>query len=98
VSDLQVSRWAGAFGVAGFVVFLVALPAQLPRRHYGTRRGHRTIQPLPDEHQHVRSHSHIARRPAHHGLPLVFLAGFSHLIMQARQGYQVITTATVAAR
>lgn len=24
--DLNVVRWAGAFGVAGFVVFLVALP------------------------------------------------------------------------
>ncbi len=26
MSNGQVSRWAGAFGLAGFVVFLVALP------------------------------------------------------------------------
>ena len=26
MNDLQVRRWAGAFGVAGFVVFLVATP------------------------------------------------------------------------
>jgi len=41
MSDVQVARWAGAFGVAGLVVFLVALPLYFvgPPRPCRTPRG-----------------------------------------------------------
>ncbi len=92
MSDLTVRRWAGAFGVAGFVVFLVALPLYF---------GGMTNAPLDDAERfsdYVTSvNTSILIRtsladPLIMGGLLVFLAGFRHLIRQARQEYEWLAT------
>lgn len=92
MSDLTVRRWAGAFGVAGFVVFLVALPLYF---------GGMTNAPLEDAERfsdYVTSvntsiliRTSLADPLIMVGL-LVFLAGFRHLIRQARQEYEWLAT------
>lgn len=88
MSDLQVSRWAGAFGVAAFVVVLVALPT-----YFGGFTG-----AIPEDtarfSDYVKSintailiRTSLADPLIFVGL-LVFLAGFRHLIRQARQEYE----------
>src|SRR6266508_3484019 len=92
MSDLTVRRWAGAFGVAGFVVFLVALPLYF---------GGMTNAPLNDAERFsddvTSVNTSILIRtsladPLIMGGLLVFLAGFRHLIRQARQEYEWLAT------
>jgi Na+/phosphate symporter len=93
MTDQKVRRWAGAFGVAGFVVFLAALPLYF----IGVGPG----APLEDT---VGFSEFIARTNTlvlvrttladaliMVGL-LVFLAGFRHLVKQARPDYEWIAT------
>ena len=92
MSDLTVRRWAGASGVAAFVVFVVALPLYF---------GGMTNAPLEDVERfsdYVTSvnrailiRTSLADPLIMSGL-LVFLAGFRHLIRQARQEYEWLAT------
>ncbi len=91
MNDLKVRRWAGAFGLAGFVVFLVALPLYFVGVGPGAR--------LQDAAQFTalvsKTNAFILIR-ASLADPLimvgflVFLAGLRHLIRQARQDYEWI--------
>lgn len=93
MNDLKVRRWAGGFGVAGFIVFLVALPL------YFVGVGPAAL--LEDTARYsdlvTRTNSFILIRTSLAdplimvGL-LVFLAGFCHLIKQARQEFEWIAT------
>ncbi len=93
MNDLKVRRWAGGFGVAGFIVFLAALPLYF--------MGVGPAAPLEDTVQFSdlisRTNTYILMRTTladpliMTGL-LVFLAGFRHLVRQARQGYEWIAT------
>jgi len=93
MQDLKVRRWAGGFGVAGFIVFILALPLYF----LGVGPG----APLEDaaafSNLVARTNAFILIRTTLAdplimiGL-LVFLAGFRHLIRQARQEYEWIAT------
>ena len=84
MNDLKVRRWAGGFGVAGFIVFLAALPLYF--------MGVGPAAPLEDTVQFSdlisRTNTYILMRTTladpliMTGL-LVFLAGFRHLVRQA---------------
>ena len=90
MDDLKVRRWAGGFGVAGFIVFLVALPLYFIGMGPAAR--------LEDTAQFsdlvTRTNTFILIR-ATLADPLimvglvVFLAGFCHLVKQARPGLRV---------
>ena len=93
MNDLKVRRWAGAFGVAGFVLFLVALPLYFI--------GPQPVARLEDTVQFsdsvTRASTLILTRatladPLIMACLLVFLAGFSHLIRQARPDYEWVGT------
>jgi hypothetical protein len=87
--DRRVRRWAGWFGVAGFVVFLVALPLYFIGVGPAAR--------LEDTAQYsdliTRTNTLILIRTALAdplimiGL-LVFMAGFRHLVRRAREDYE----------
>jgi len=93
MNDLKVRRWAGGFGVAGFIVFLAALPLYF--------MGVGPAAPLEDTVQFSdlisRTNTYILMRTTladpliMTGL-LVFLAGFRHLVRQARQDYEWVAT------
>jgi hypothetical protein len=93
MNDLNVRRWAGGFGVAAFIVFLAALPLYFI--------GVGPAAPLEDTAQFsdliTRTNTYVLIRTSladpliMTGL-LVFLAGFRHLIRQARQEYEWIGT------
>ena len=92
MNDLKVYRWAGAFGVGSFVVFLVALPLYF---------GGMTNAPLEDTARfsaYVTSVNTAILIRTSIADPLimigwlVFLAGFRHLIRQARQEYEWLAT------
>jgi hypothetical protein len=93
MNDLKVRRWAGGFGVAAFIVFLAALPLYFI--------GVGPAAPLEDTAQFseliTRTNMYVLIRTSladpliMTGL-LVFLAGFRHLIRQARQDYEWIAT------
>jgi len=92
VNDVRVYRWAGAFGVGSFVVFLVALPLYF---------GGMTNAPLEDTARfsaYVTSVNTAILIRTSIADPLimigwlVFLAGFRHLIRQARQEYEWLAT------
>jgi hypothetical protein len=93
MNDLKVRRWAGGFGVGGFIVFLVALPLYFVGVGPGAR--------LEDTAQYsdlvTRTNTFILIRTSLAdplimvGL-LVFLAGFLHLVRQARQDYEWVAT------
>ncbi len=93
MNDQKIRRWAGGFGIAGFVVFLAALPLYF----VGVGPG----APLEDAAQFsdliARTNTFILIRTAladpliYVGF-LVFLAGFRHLIRQARPDYEWIAT------
>ena len=93
MNDLKIRRWAGAFGLAGFVVALVALPLYFIDLGTGAR--------LEDTAQFTdlvaRTNIFILIRtsladPLIMVGFLVFLAGFRHLIKQARQEYEWVAT------
>ena len=93
MNDLKVRRWAGGFGVAGFIVFLAALPLYF--------MGVGPAAPLEETAQFSdlisRTNTYILMRTTladpliMTGL-LVFLAGFRHLVSQARQDYEWVAT------
>jgi len=97
VDDLKVRRWAGAFGLAGFIVFLIALPLYFVGMGPGAR--------LEDAGQFsnlvTRTNTFILIRTSLAD-PLimvgfiVFLAGLRHLIRQARQEYEWVGSLVLA--
>jgi hypothetical protein len=86
MNDLKVRRWASSFGLAGFVVFLVALPLYF----VGVGSGARLEDAVQFSSLVTRTNTFILTRTALAD-PLimvgflVFLAGLRHLIRQARQ-------------
>lgn len=98
MSDLKVRRWAGWFGVAGFIVFLVALPLYF----VGVGPAARLEDAAQFSDLITRTNTFILIRATLAdplimiGL-LVFLAGFRHLIRQARQDYEWIATLILGA-
>jgi len=92
VNDLKVRRWAGGFGVAGFAVFLVALPL------YYLAGPEPLIQDTAATSDFVtRARTFILARatladPLIMVCFLVFLAGFRHLISRARLDYRWVST------
>jgi hypothetical protein len=91
MNDLKVRRWAGGFGVAGFVVFLAALPLYF----LGVGPGARLEDTAQFSNFVTRTNNFILIRTSLTdplimvGL-LVFLAGFCYLIRRARQDYEWI--------
>ncbi len=93
MNDLKVRRWAGAFGVAGFVVFLVALPLYF----VGPQPAARLEDAVQFSDYVSRASTLILTRatladPLIMACLLVFLAGFRHLIRQARPDYEWVST------
>jgi hypothetical protein len=93
MNDLKVQRWAGAFGVAGFVVFLVALPLYF----VGPQPMARLEDSILFSDSVSRASTLILTRttladPLIMACLLVFLAGFRHLIRQARPDYEWVGT------
>jgi len=93
MNDLNVRRLTGAFGVAGFVVFLVALPLYF--------LGPQPVARLEDTVQFSDSVSRASTLiltrttladPLIMACLLVFLAEFRHLIRQARPDYEWVGT------
>jgi hypothetical protein len=91
MNDRKVRRWAGGFGVAGFIVFLAALPLYF----IGVGPAARLEDTAQFSSLVARTNTFILIRTALTdplimvGL-LVFLAGFCHLIRQSRQEYEWI--------
>ena len=93
MNDLKVRRWAGAFGVAGFVLFLVALPLYF----IGLQPVARLEDTVQFSDSVTRASTLILTRatladPLIMACLLVFLAGFRHLIRQARPDYEWVGT------
>ena len=89
MNDLKVRRWAGWFGVAGFAVFLVALPLYF----IGVGPAARLEDAAQFSDLVTRTNTLILIRtsladPLIMVGFLVFLAGLRHLIRQARQEYE----------
>jgi hypothetical protein len=93
MNELKVRRWAGAFGVAGFTVFLLALPLYF--------LGPQPTARLEDSIQFANSVSRVSTLiltratladPLIMACLLVFLAGFRRLIRQARPDDEWIST------
>ena len=93
MKDLKVRRWAGAFGVAGFVVFLAALPLYFIGPQPTARL--EDMVHFSDSVSRV-SNLILARAtladPLIMACLLVFLAGFRRLIQQARPDDEWIST------
>jgi uncharacterized membrane protein (DUF485 family) len=91
MNNLKVRRWAGGFGVAGFIVFLAALPLYF----IGVGPAARLEDTAQFSSLVARTNTFILIRTTLTdplimvGL-LVFLAGFCHLIKQSRQEYEWI--------
>lgn len=91
MNNLKVRRWAGGFGVAGFIVFLAALPLYF----IGVGPAARLEDTAQFSSLVARTNTFILIRTTLTdplimvGL-LVFLAGFCHLIRQSRQEYEWI--------
>jgi hypothetical protein len=93
MNDLKVRRWAGGFGVAGFIVFLIALPLYF----IGVGPGARLEDTAHFSDMVTRTNTFILIRT---GLAdplimiglLVFLAGFRHLVRQSRLDYEWVAT------
>lgn len=92
MNDLKVRRWAGSFGVAGCVVFLVALPLYF----VGPQPTARLEDTLQFSDSVSRASAFILTRatladPLIMAGLLVFLAGFRHLIRKARPDYEWVS-------
>ena len=93
MNDLKVRRWAGGFGVAAFIVFIIAMPLYF----IGVGAGAALEDTVKFSDFIARTNTYILIRTTladpliMTGL-LVFLAGFRHLIRQARQDYEWIAT------
>ena len=91
MNDAKVRRLAGAFGVAGFVVFLRRSRSRSGRTRT-TYRGHGSDQRVRHQSQHIHPRTRYARRSAHHDRLPVFLAGFRHTIRLARPDHEWVST------
>ncbi len=93
MNDLKVRRWAGGFGVAAFIVFILAMPLYF----IGVGPGAALEDTVKFSDFITRTNTYILIRTTladpliMTGL-LVFLAGFRHLVRQARQDYEWIAT------
>jgi len=91
-----VRRWAGAFGVAGFVVFLVALPLYfIGMTDAPLEDAERFSDYVTSVNTSILIRTSLADPLIMVGL-MVFLAGFRHLIRQARQEYEWLATLVFA--
>ena len=92
MNDQKIRRWAGGFGIAGFVVFLAALPLYF----VGVGPGAPLENPAQFSDLIARTNTFILIRTAladpliYVGF-LVFLAGFRQLIKQARPDFEWIS-------
>src|SRR5437763_9253968 len=98
MNGLEVRRWAGAFGVAGFVVFLVALPLYF----VGPQPAARLEDTIQFSDSVSRASTLILMRatladPLIMVGFLVMLAGFRHLIRQALPESEWISTLVLGA-
>ncbi len=93
MNDLTVRRIAGAFGVAGFVVFLVATPLYFigPSQPTRTEDAAQLADFLTKTSTQILTRATIAD-PIIIACFMVFLAGFRHLIRQARLDYEWVAT------
>src|SRR5512146_518710 len=92
MSDLTVRRWAGASGVAAFVVFVVALPLYFGgMTNAPLEEAERFSDYVTSVNRAILIRTSLADPLIMSGL-LVFLAGFRHLIRQARQEYEWLAT------
>jgi hypothetical protein len=93
MDDLNVRRWAGGFGVAAFVVFLAALPLYFVGVGPGAALENTAQfgQFITRTNTYVLIRTTLADPLIMVGL-LVFLAGFRHLVRQARQDFEWIAT------
>ena len=93
MNDLKVRRRTGAFGVAGFVVFLVALPLYF----VGPQPTARLEDMVQFSDSVSRASTFILTRttladPLIMACLVIFLAGFRYLIRQARPDYEWVST------
>jgi hypothetical protein len=93
MNDLKVQRWAGAFGVAGFVIFLLALPLYF----LGPQPIARLEDSIQFAHSVSKASTFILTRatladPLIMACLLVFLAGFRRLIRQAQPDAEWVAT------
>ena len=96
MNDLTVRRLAGAFGVAGFVVFLVALPLYfVGMTDAPVEDAERFSDYVASVNTSILIRTSLADPLIMVGL-MVFLAGFRHLIRQARQDYEWLATLVFA--
>lgn len=89
----NVSRWAGAFGVAGVVVFFVAMPLYF----VGPQPAARLEETVPFSDSVARASTTLLLRttiadPLIMACLLVFLAGFRQLVRQARADHEWVGT------
>ncbi|MGZ6314805.1 MAG: hypothetical protein ACXWNI_04165 [Candidatus Limnocylindrales bacterium] len=93
----NVARWAGAFGLAAVVVFLLATPLYFigPAQPAGATDGGTLADFLTKTSAQVLTRTTIAD-PIIIGCFLVFLAGLRHLIRQARPDYEWLATIVFA--
>jgi hypothetical protein len=96
-SGPNVARWAGAFGLASVVVFLLATPLYFigPAQPTGATNGATLADFLTKTSAQVLTRTTIAD-PIIIGCFLVFLAGLRHLIGQARPDYEWLATLVFA--
>ena len=92
MNDSKVYRWTGAFGVASFIVFLLALPLY----YLGGQEPPIQNTLLTNEFVTRTSIFIISRAtitdPIIMGCILVFLVGFRHLVKQTRPEYEWMST------
>jgi hypothetical protein len=92
MNDSKVFRWTGTFGVAGFVVFLAALPLYyLGGQEPPIQDTARTSEFVTRTATLIIARATIAD-PLIMGCMLVFLAGFRHLVKQSQPKYEWIST------
>ncbi len=90
---LHVTRWAGAFGLAGLAVFLVATPLYFigPAQPTGTLDGGTLADFLTKAHTQILTRATIADPPII-GCFVVFLAGLRQLIREVDADYEWLAT------
>jgi hypothetical protein len=93
MNDLKVRRWTGAFGVAAFVVFLAATPLYFigPSQPARTEDAAALGDFMTKTSTQILTRATIAD-PIIIACFVVFLAGFRHLIRQARPDYEWVAT------
>src|SRR5271157_119171 len=98
MSEAQVRRWTGAAGVAGFAVFLIALPLYFlgPQPMGRLEDSAQFAEAVGKVNNLILARTSIAD-PLILACLLVFVAGFSRLIRQARLGYEWVAAVVFGA-